>query len=172
MKEPATIILHLQNAEQIISKPSLRKHRLTDEAEEFILEEAYKFSNSSEICFKLYVLKESADDPVEIAETIHDHFGYLKKKSARKLSQTLKVGWINLLLGTTVLGLLVLLVIFMGKQFPEGGFLTVTREIIIILGWVIIWRPVETLLYDWRPFKREVNLYHRLEQSKVEVYKA
>ena len=83
----------------------------------------------------------------------------------------MKVGWINFYLGLAVLGLLILLVIFIGKQFPEGGFSTIIREIMIILGWVIIWRPVETLLYDWRPYKREINLYGRLEKSTVEVIK-
>ena len=167
MEEVSSIILHLQNAGQIVSKSDFRKHRLSDEAEDFLLEEAYKFPLSSAIQIKLYFPDMSPDGADEIAETIHDHFAYLKQKAERKLSQTLKVGWINLLIGSAMLGLLVLLVIFIGKQYPESGFSTTIQEIIIILGWVIIWRPVEALLYDWRPYKREANLYGRLSQSSV-----
>lgn len=169
MKQTATIRVSLQSAAQMVSQSAFQRHRLHDDAEDFLLEEAWKLPLNSDIHITITLQEAHTGDSEELVSAIHDHFKYLRMKANRKIEQTLKIGWLNLLIGFGMLGLLVLLVIFIGKQFPEGGFSATISELFIILGWVIIWRPVETLLYDWRPLKRESNLYGRLERSTIEV---
>ncbi|BCP53320.1 hypothetical protein K32_19370 [Kaistia sp. 32K] len=46
----------------------------------------------------------------------------------------------------------------MGRLFGEG---------FIIAGWVGLWRPAELLLYDWRPYSREIRRYEEIQRMKV-----
>jgi hypothetical protein len=43
-------------------------------------------------------------------------------------------------------------------------------ESLVIVGWVVLWRPVEMCLYDWLPVVRRRRLYRRLAESQVTVH--
>jgi hypothetical protein len=73
-----------------------------------------------------------------------------------------------------VIGVLVLAVCVAGAQYAnvlmgEGPLVTVTRESLLILGWVANWRPLEIFLYEWWPIARRRNLYRRLSSANVEL---
>ena len=38
---------------------------------------------------------------------------------------------------------------------------------ITVFAWVALWRPCELLLYEWYPFKRDAQLFRKLEESEV-----
>lgn len=48
----------------------------------------------------------------------------------------------------------------LGRVFSEG---------FIITGWVGLWHPAELVLFDWRPYAREIRLYERISAMKVEI---
>lgn len=39
----------------------------------------------------------------------------------------------------------------------------------IIAGWVGLWHPMELLLYDWRPYSRDIKLYEQIRKLEVSV---
>ena len=45
----------------------------------------------------------------------------------------------------------------------------VLGEGLVIGGWVAMWRPIEILLYDWWPLRREIALRERLKDLTVEL---
>jgi hypothetical protein len=45
----------------------------------------------------------------------------------------------------------------------------VLGEGLVIGGWVAMWRPIEILLYDWWPLRREIALHERLRDLTVEL---
>ena len=49
---------------------------------------------------------------------------------------------------------------------PLGPFL---EEGFVIAGWVVMWRPVEVLLYDWIPFRHERQLLTKLLAAPVDI---
>jgi hypothetical protein len=51
----------------------------------------------------------------------------------------------------------------------EGPLVRLLPESLVIVGWVVLWRPVEMCLYDWLPFVRRRKLYRRLAASQVTV---
>jgi hypothetical protein len=104
----------------------------------------------------------------EIETAIHRHFAYRKIKSLKQLSRTLQRGWRSLLVAIVFLSLLVSFTLIVIGRMPEGGLSIIFREILIILGWVALWRPADLLLYEWRRFKRDANLFERLEHCKIE----
>ena len=166
------IILELDDVDQLLIAPNslfYGKRMLTPDAEELIIEEATKASSNDRIHLKIQLRKDENSRKNEITTAIHQHFIYRREKSERELKKIFQLGWQSLLISIVFLGLLVSLTSVIIKLLPEGGLSITFREILIILGWVALWRPADFLLYEWRPFKREINLFRKLEQCKVEI---
>ncbi|MET3891383.1 hypothetical protein ABIE41_002459 [Bosea sp. OAE506] len=51
----------------------------------------------------------------------------------------------------------------------DGPFARIVQESLVIIGWVVIWRPAEMFLYDWLPLLRRKRLYRRLAEARVSV---
>lgn len=166
------ITLELNYVDQFLIAPDslfYGKRILSPDAEAVIIEEATMASLNDHIHLKIHLHKDQIRRKDEISTAIHQHFAYRRKKSERQLKKVLQLGWRSLLFSIVFLGLLVFLTLVILKLLPEGGLSTTFREILIILGWVALWRPADLLLYELRPFKREVNLFRKLEQCKVEI---
>lgn len=166
------IILKLEDVNQMLI-PSHNvfygKRTLSPDAEEFLIEESGKYPYRGAIYLKVYLPPRTLNKSQEIEPAIHQHFAYRKNKSLRQLSRTLQLGWRSLLIAIVFLSVLVSFTLIVISQMPEGGLSIIFREILIILGWVALWRPADFLLYEWRQFKRDANLFERLERCNVEV---
>ncbi len=168
------IILEVNNVDQILIKRNALfygKRVLSTEAEKVIIEEATLNYSYNHIHMKILSHGEETDRQDEISNAIHQHFTYRRVISEKELKKILQLGWRSLLISIVFFGLLISLTLVILKLIPEGGFATTFREILIILGWVALWRPADLLLFEWRLFKREVNLFRKLEQCRVEIVK-
>ena len=166
------IILKLENVDQVLIMPRdmfYGKRMLNRNAEEFLIEESEKHHYRTAIYLKVYLPPDALNRSQEIEAAVHQHFTYRKNKSLKQLSRTLQFGWRSLLVAIVFLSLLVSFTLLVIKQMPEGGLSIIFREILIILGWVALWRPADLLLYEWRQFKRDASLFKRLAQCKIEV---
>lgn len=172
MMKVTEIILELKDLGQLFIAPDTQfygKRILSAGAEEYIIEEATMASSRGDIHLKLRLSRNAAGREHEVISSIHQHFAHRKVKSKIQLKKVLQLGWRSLLIAIVFLAFLVALVLVIIRLLPEGGLSVTFREILIILGWVALWRPADLLLYEWRPLKREVNLFSRLEQCKVEI---
>ena len=166
------IILKLENVDQVLIMPRdmfYGKRMLNRNAEEFLIEESEKHHYRTAIYLKVYLPPDALNRSQEIEAAVHQHFTYRKNKSLKQLSRTLQFGWSSLLIAIVFLSLLVSLTLLVFRQMPEGGLSIIFREILIILGWVALWRPADLLLYEWRQFKRDARLFEKLAQCKIEV---
>ena len=173
--ESFEIILKLENVDQVLIVPHnvfYGKRMLTTDVEEYLIEEAEKYSNKTDIHLKVYLSTQHLNRSQEVETAVHQHFAYKKNKSLNQLRRTLKLGWKGLLVAIVFLSILVLFTLIIIRQIPEGGLSIIFREILIILGWVALWRPADLLLYEWRPFKRDAKLFGKLERCKIEVLTA
>ncbi len=172
MKKTVTLTLPNCTPEQLlIDSDSVLsgKRFITNDAENFLIDEALQFSPKTAFQISIRINGPSSVSSANIATAIKKHFEFRKERSLRKLRNTLTMGWKNLVVGIVFLGLLVFTVLMASKTIPEGSFSTTIRELLIILGWVALWRPADLLLYEWRPFKREADLFQQLADAKVEV---
>jgi hypothetical protein len=48
-------------------------------------------------------------------------------------------------------------------------FKSILAEGFTIIGWVGLWHPVETLLYDWIPIARENDVYQFIQAMDIEI---
>lgn len=87
----------------------------------------------------------------------------------RDLRELLRIGRMSLLIGVIVLAACVAAAQYSDSLLAPGPLLTITRESLIILGWVANWRPLEIFLYEWWPIARRRNLHRRLAAATVEV---
>lgn len=166
------IILELDNADQLlVSRNSLfyGKRMLNADADELIIEEAGMAPRNDQIHLKIHFRKNEISRKDEISMAIRQHFSYRRKKSEQQLKQVLRLGWRSLLTSIIFFSLVVFLTFVIIKLFPDGRLSLSVREILIICAWVALWRPIDLLLYEWRPLRREANLFRKLEQCKVDV---
>jgi hypothetical protein len=51
----------------------------------------------------------------------------------------------------------------------QGTWSQVAAEGLLIMGWVAMWRPIQTFLYDWWPIRRTCDIYAKLATLPVEL---
>lgn len=51
----------------------------------------------------------------------------------------------------------------------SAGLGRVLSEGFIVVGWVGLWRPAELLLYEWRPYARDIRLYEQIKAMEVDI---
>jgi hypothetical protein len=38
-----------------------------------------------------------------------------------------------------------------------------------VFSWVILWKPIERLIFYWNPFLKEILLYDKIQNAKVTI---
>ena len=165
------IELKLQTLHQLFNSmdPSpFHERDLDADAEEFIVSWAQEHPLHAP--FKLFVhLAQPPDsgDPTDlIRESVHHYFGYKADVNRREFRRLMRDGWISLLIGFTFLAACMIAARSITSQ---GEWPSVIREGLTIIGWVAMWRPLETYLYLWWPLRRLGTVYRKLSEMPVEV---
>jgi hypothetical protein len=165
------IKFQLLNIEELLYLPGSihRKRTLKKDAEEFFIEEAEALPRKEPITVTVYLASSEVQYKEDIPSAIQKHFCYRKLQSQREFRRTLGYGWRMLLIAMGLLVVLYAVTEIAVKLNPDTRLILFIRESFIILGWVALWRPLELLLYDWYPIRAKINLFARLEKSKVVV---
>jgi len=165
------ISLHLKSSNELLCSPvsTYLKRKLIRDAEEFIIQEAEALPRKSAIKMKIYLALSETEANDDVASAIHRHFCYRREQTQKILQRTFDYGWRILLIAMGLLVVIFTLTELALHLLPDYKFIRFIRESFIILGWVALWRPLDLLLYDWYPIKKNINLYYRLEHSDVQV---
>ena len=172
LNPPVEIKLYLNSIEELFRKNNVsffHSLKLNEGAEEFIIENALASPRKTSIILKIHIPLNEISRSEEVKIAIRQHFTFCKQKSEKQLTRTLQLGWRSLLIAIIFLSLMFLLTKVVNRFLPEGGVAMTIEELLIILGWVALWRPADLLLYEWYPHKRNIKLFRRLEQSKVQI---
>ncbi len=43
------------------------------------------------------------------------------------------------------------------------------HNVLDVFSWVILWKPIDRLIFYWNPFKKDIHLLHRLATAEVTV---
>jgi hypothetical protein len=98
----------------------------------------------------------------DITPAVRAHVEYELQRLARRRRQQHRTGLAGAAIGVTAMvGLLSLAQLAISAP--------VIREGLVILSWIILWRPVEALLYDWLPARRQRRLLLRLLEAPIEI---
>ena len=152
-----------------IDPSPFREKDLDPAAEEFIVEWAREAHRSAALELAVHVDRpaEPESDPAQLADAVHEFFRARAKVTRTKLRLTFRNGRISLVIGIFCLAVSVGLGTLVGRWLTEQHTAGLIRESLLIGGWVAMWKPLETFLYDWWPIRAEARLYDRLSKMPV-----
>lgn len=103
-----------------------------------------------------------------MSDAIHNHFSEKATLTRNELKLMLRQGVLSLLIGTAFVGVCVFAALSI-KQYGTGRTESIIAEGLTIVGWVALWRPVQTFLYDWWPLRRRIRVYRQLTRARIDV---
>jgi hypothetical protein len=104
----------------------------------------------------------------EIEQAIHGHFEQALERTQRGRREQLRTGWIALAVGAVAVVALTGLGDLISKHVT-GTLGSALREALVISGWVLMWRPIEVLVYDSIPARRERRILRALRDAHIDV---
>jgi hypothetical protein len=138
-------------------------------AEEFILNYARELpaDRKLELVIHLAVTPDKeAADKVEIS--VRRYFATRARMKQRELHFMMRQGRTSLIVGLVFLATCLASAELL-QTLGKGTFASVIREGLTIAGWVAMWRPLQTYLYDWWPLRHERKLLHKLARMRVRL---
>ena len=144
---------------------------LDDDAQLYVVASAQEFSARLPLALVIHV-SEPVDSPEQVrdaGEAIREHFIRQSGFADLRLSQLIRHGWISLAIGLGFLAATLTASAALLKWAEAGSAAAVFREGLIICGWVAMWRPIQTFLYDWWPILGDRRLFDRLARMPVRI---
>jgi hypothetical protein len=148
-----------------------RETDLDTEAEAFIVGWAREVPADAPLGLLVY-LGRPAGMPNEAAllgDAVREYFSHRAEASRKRLRHLFRVGRTSLVIGLVCLTGTIAAGDLLSWA-PGGSHVAeVIRESLLIGGWVAMWRPLETFLYDWWPLRDEGRLFDRLARMSVRI---
>jgi hypothetical protein len=140
-------------------------------AVEYIVGSAHELPDNAPLASVVYLDKPAGhpDEGRIVGDAIREHFARQSVLSRRELRQLLRRGWVSLAIGLVFLAAALTGSASVTRLITEGALATVFRESLLIGGWVAMWRPLETFLYEWWPLLGERRVYDRLSRMAVRI---
>jgi hypothetical protein len=143
-----------------------RDRDLDPELSDYLLEAGEDLGEEARIRVVFWLDEMPASD--EIEQAYRAHFADLIHQLRRRRAQSRRTAQIGLLFALSALIALLSVAQLVGSALP--GFLgAALREGLIVSGWVLLWRPIEMLVYDWIPVRRERTIVARLLDAEINV---
>ncbi len=153
-----------------IDPSPFRERDLDPEAEAFIVGWARETHRDGPFALLVHLDRPAGppDEAAALREAIHEFFTHRVRVTTQRLRQLLRIGRTSLLIGLAFLAASIAISQAIAGLLT-GGEASMLREVMLIGGWVAMWRPLEIFLYDWWPIRAEARLYRRLADMPVRI---
>lgn len=155
-------IRHIDQLFDSLDPAPFHEKALDRNAEAYLLECAGEHRSRQRLTIVLHGPASIAPHVDDIASAIHAHFALMHAGAERRHRHRRRIGRIALATGFAILA--IALVLRTWVESLGGPIGEVLAEGLLILAWVAIWRPLETIGFDsWesREFRRTLdNLAH------------
>lgn len=118
--------------------------------------------------FRIVFWLEKPCAPNEIEETFRAHFEYELERLDRRRHRQRRTGLIALVIAVVSIIALMSLAQLIGDLLQSSIGLGL-KEGLVISCWVLMWKPVEALVYDWIPWRRDRRVLRKLLAAPVEM---
>lgn len=105
---------------------------------------------------------------VTVAAAVHAHYAEEAAATNRELRNTLTRGWINFVSAILVIAALVFLAEWL-RALGERRIYSLLGESLVIIGWVTMWRPAETFIFDQFPIRTKRRLNRALSKAAIKL---
>jgi hypothetical protein len=147
----------------------LYKRQLGHEFEHYIYNSLLTSNRNAVIKYQVICLEYSDKRFIEpVTQAIRSHFN-LKKSLKEEEFKKFKRRTFKLLLAslTIVLTFQALVpYIIEGMDHRMAGAI---HNIVDVFSWVILWKPIDRLIFYWNPYKKDIHLLNRLASAEVIV---
>jgi hypothetical protein len=169
---PRLIEVSIHDVQQLFNSmdPSPFNERdLDSDADAYIESWAREYALNAPIKLRVHLEEWPPGDPATlIADAVHHHYANCAALAALEFRRIMREGRATLAIGLVFLAVC----LFASREIMQrsdaewAGYL---REGLLIVGWVAMWRPLQTYLYDWWPVRLKRLIYTKLSVMPVEV---
>ena len=125
--------------------------------------------NAAAAAWHLHVhASEGGDLAADLQPALEHYYTRMANSTEVRLREQLRLGRLALLGGVGIF-LIAMSARTILTRVASHGLSPLLDEGLIILAWLALWRPIETLVYGWVPLYRERRLYLRLAAIQVTV---
>lgn len=165
--------LKINQLQQLFSShdPSpFRERDLDDDAVEYIMESLKEIKFLSPVKLVIHLPEEEIKETtqVETSAAIHNYFSYEEVLTQKKIKTLFSQGQLFLSIGLLFLSTCIYSSYHI-LNVADTVLMHILGEGLNIIGWVAMWKPVEILLYDWRPLSKLRKLYQKLMVIEVQL---
>jgi len=145
----------------------LYKRQLSHAFEQYVMNCISSIRRYSAVHYKICCKSEEDRQYTEpLMYAIRRHFGEKKLQKQREFEKFKRRSYLLLFYSLVVVmisqGLLPLLE---GVHHISPG-LTNTLD---IFSWVVLWRPIDQLVFCWNPYLKDISIMHRLETAEITI---
>jgi len=144
---------------------SLYKRQLRFDFEQYIEGLLANYKRHTLICYKVTCKKEEEDIIKPFMHAVRRHY-YMLEKQKRIEFQKFKKRNFRLLCFS-----MLAVMFFHGVLpmiFPPGLSIEPTMlNTLDVFSWVILWRPIDKLIFQWNPYLKEISLLHKMAHANV-----
>ena len=164
----AEIELRIQTLDQLfdsLDPAPFHARTLDRNAEAYLLESAAEHGLRRPLTIEIHAPLLLAAHFDDIVTAIHEHFALARQQAERRHRYRRRIGRIALSAGVATLSIALLL-----RRLVEsigGPFGNVLAEGLLILAWVALWRPIETIGFDSWESREQRRLLAMLSQVPV-----
>ncbi len=160
----------LQQLFNSIDPSPFRERDLDPDCEEFIVSWARELPRDRPLAIAIHVDREhpAAEILPAVGPAVRAHFLREASLQSLRIRRLLREGRLSLAIGLIALVACITAAAAL-RGVAQGTFGDIVRESLIIAGWVVMWHPLEVLLYGQWPARRERRLLERLASAKVTI---
>ncbi len=161
-----TIELELHSLAQlfdVLDPAPFRERALDPHAHRYLLSCAQELDPRGVLRLRVHLPPELRGDSDTIGAAIHNHFAYERDQAARLLRARMRLAWRALLIGMLILASTTLV----GQELRRLPLLDWLGEGVQILGWVVLWYPLDLLLFQRREVAAELRALDALAHAEV-----
>ena len=146
----------------------LYKRQLSHEFEQYIMTSIRSAKRNSEFKYKISYTQESDKQYAEpLCYAIQRHFSETRSIASATFERFKRKTYLLLFTSLTVVlicqGFLPLLLPKNEDHRLNSGLL----NSLDVLCWVILWKPIERLIFYWNPFLKDISIMSRLEKAEI-----
>jgi hypothetical protein len=140
------------------------KRQLSQEFEEYIMNYALSIKRYTTVTYKINCVNDSDKELVEpLIHAIRRHFSLKKSIKEAEFRKFKRRNWWLLVVSLAVVMFVQGVVPFLLNK--EHRIHSAFSNAIDVFSWVILWKPIEKLIFYWNPFLKEVNIFDKLTNA-------
>lgn len=106
--------------------------------------------------------------PEEVVEAVRSHFTYELERLQRGRRRQHRIGAVALIIAIIAIVALTALAELVTRVVP-GTLGAAMKEALVISGWVLMWKPIEVLVYDGIPWRQQRRAVRAILEAAIEV---